>query len=229
MTEPAPISLEDELPVPRFAGHGNAVRDALEKVWSWHDDYGLLREMAADAVMARTTTGELLMTAPRLLQLVIDGQLPAADCSLIVETVSTGRWTKEHRTDLETLFDAWWLASLNLDDGEHASNDDGESFVPSVVLGVLAHYDLAPMVRWLLVWLDNLDGPGAVHLASFLLGFEPETQWADAAWKGREQQRDDVHGWARTEPVVYGLTMVGATHLEPDTLDRVLDYLIDPR
>jgi len=208
------------------SNHGDSVSEALAKIWGWHDDYGLIEHLAVDAVMARTTAGELLLTAPRLLQLTIDGQLAMPDAALVIETIGSGVWNKQQRADLEALFDAWWLESLNLDVGEHVQNELGEQLVPSVVLGLLAHYDPAPMVRWLLVWVDQLDGPGARHLASFLISAEPESNWADTAWDRREEKRQEVKGWARTDAVIYGLTMVGATHLEPDALSDVLDQLI---
>ena len=113
------------------------------------------------------------------------------------------------------LLDGWWYEVLQRLPGEHHG-----SFQPDDVLGLLARSG-APMIRWLHVWLDELDGPGAVHLAEAVIG-----GLSGPSWHGLDDERGQVLAWARTETVVNGLALIGATHLDGDTFSQVMDVLI---
>ena len=46
------------------------------------------------------------------------------------------------------------------------------------------------------------------------------------AGAGRSDERRQVIAWTRTETVINGLTLIGATHIDGATMSRVLDVLI---
>lgn len=233
--------------------HGNRLRDALAALWdSMADDYGLLPDLAADAVLARADRGELVAATPRLLELLVGGTLPIDQACQIAVRLGTHDWTSRQRACVEETLDSWWQETLMREPGEHDF-----PYTPDVVLGVLAGYD-APMIRWFEPWLAELDGPGASHLAAIVLGRpvherdgdRPSDEaaipsgssgreipaWAQTppspvtpdgpAWHGKQDQATQVIAWAKTETVVSGLALIGATHLEPDVMSDLLDRLI---
>ena len=187
-------------------------------VASWRvlaDDYGLFPELAFDAVIARADRGELAAATPRLLELTVDHRLTVEEAASVTERLGRHRWSSKRLAAIEEVLDAWWLETLMRSPGEHPA-----PFTPEVVLGVLVGYR-APMVRWLEPWLAELDGPGAAHLATVVVhGLD------GPAWAGKRDQAQQVLGWARTETVINGLTLIGATHLEDGVLGDVLDRLI---
>ena len=77
------------------------------------------------------------------------------------------------------------------------------------------------MVRWLGPWLDALDGPAARHLARFVIDGP-----TDPGWEASEDHAGQVLAWARTEPVLFGLTLVGGVHLDDGMLGEALDVLL---
>lgn len=194
----------------------NRLRDAMAAAWAtMADDYGLFPGLSIDAVLARADRGELVTAAPRMLQLLIELDLPVVSAAEVTDRLGRGTWSPIQRTVVEEVLDAWWLETLMLEPGEH-----GPVYTPDVVLGVLAGYG-APLVRWLEPWLAQLDGPGALHLASVVLhGLD------GPAWDGKADAASQVLGWTRTETVINGLTLIGGTHLEAGTLSDVLDRLI---
>ena len=194
----------------------NRLTSAMADLWDlMADDYGLFPGLAFDAAMARASRGELVAATPRLMALLVDQQLSVEDSAALVADLGNHRWSGRRRAALEEVFDAWWQETLLLEPGEHQP-----PFTPDVVLGVLVGYG-APMVRWLDPWLSELDGPGAVHLASVVLG-----GLGGPAWHGKADQAGQVIGWARTETVINGLALIGCTHLEDQVLSDVLDRLI---
>lgn len=187
--------------------------DGLWKVMA--DDYGLFPRLPLDAVLARADRGELAAATPRLLELLVEHRLAIEDGAAIAIRLGDQPWPSARRQAIEEVLDAWWLETLMRDPGEHQP-----PYTPDGVLGVLAGYD-APLVRWLEPWLDELDGPGAVHLAAVVLdGLD------GPAWHGKEDEAAQVMGWARTETVINGLTLIGGTHLDHGVLSDVLDRLI---
>ncbi len=202
-------------------GHGRSVelRRALDRVWEvMADDYGLLPDLAFDAVMARADRGELEAATPRLLELTVGHQLAPAEAGMVVDRLGRHQFSSPKRSAVEATLDGWWAETLALEPGSHPAPYD-----PGMVLGVLASYQ-ATMTRWLAPWLFALDGPAASHLAKVVLG-GPDGL-SGPAWEGKHDQAQQVLGWARTEAVVNGMVVVGGVHLAADQLSDVLDRLI---
>lgn len=206
-------------------GRSDRLDGALERLWAvMADDYGLLPGLDLDAVLARADRGELEAATPRLVELVVGHGLAVADAAAVVSRFGQHPWSPTGRAAVGEALDAWWLETLKRRPGEHP-----EPYRPAVVLGILVGYR-APMVRWLQPWFDELDGPGAVHLAAVILGGRDAAEGLDGlsgpAWAGKEDEARQVLGWARTEPVVNGLTVVGGVHLDAGVLGAVLDRLV---
>ncbi len=191
---------------------------ALKVAWDeLGDRESLMPDLDADAVVARADTGELTAAAPRLLELAVSGQAGRDGAHglirrlrpLLVERGS------ERKVVIDVL-DAWWHTTLALDEAE-----PGRDTPPaSAVLGALAQTD-EPLVRWLEPWLADLDGPSARHLAALVLdGLRGE------AWDAVPDKREQVLAWAASEPVVFGLTLVGGVHLAEGELSDVFDRLL---
>jgi hypothetical protein len=201
-------------------GHSPRLADALTRLWAtMADDYGLVPDLAFDALMARTRFGEgddVARCMPRLVNLMVDYDLSVAESIEVITLLSTHTWGRFERNLLVEMLDAWWYEVLNRDPGEHHRN-----YQPDDVLGLLSRTE-ARMVRWLHVWLAEIDGPAAVHLASALLdGLD------GPAWDGQDDARGQVLAWARSETVVNGLALIGTTHIDSDVMSRVLDRLLD--
>lgn len=204
---------------PTEPGRSRRLTDAVARLWAtMADDYGLLPDLDLDALLARADRGELEAATPRLVELVVGHGLPVGDAAAIVARFGAHPWTPEHRVALGEALDAWWWETLLRPVGEHP-----EPWRPETVLGVLVGFG-APLVRWLHPWLDQLDGPGAPHLATLVVG-GPDGL-SGPAWAGKEDEARQVLGWTRTEPVVNGLTLVGGVHLDDGVLGAVLDRLI---
>lgn len=200
-------------------GRSRRLGDALARLWAtMADDYGLLPTLEVDAVLARAVRGDLEAATPRLVELLVGHGLPVADAAAIVGRLGAHRWAPERGVVVGGALDAWWWETLVRPVGEHP-----DPYRPETVLGVLVGFR-APMVRWLHPWLDLLDGPGAAHLASLVIG-GPDGL-SGPAWVGKEDEARQVLGWTRTEPVVNGLTLIGGVHLDDGVLGDVLDRLI---
>ncbi len=227
-------------PVVRI-GHSARLDQAMAAIWAWFDDYGILKSLAADAVLARARRGELMLGTPRLLQLLVDDALSVTDATLVARSLAEGPWEPAQRAQIDEVLDAWWYESLNLDVGEHRTNQLGQRFIPAVALGILAQYSnhvagphSTPMIRWLDVWMAALDGPAAIHLATAIVATPEEQQWAVEAWHGQADARQQFLAWARSEPILNGLTLIGGTHItlhavsdpEAPALGDVLDELL---
>lgn len=201
-------------------GRSRRLTEAIDRLWAtMADDYGLLPDLALDAVVARADRGELEAATPRLIELTVGHHLPVADAAGVVDRLGRHRWDTAGRAVVTEALDAWWLETLKRSPAEQAA-----PYRTEVVLGVLVGFG-APMVRWLGPWLDELDGPGAAHLARVVLG-GPDGLVGGPAWDGKADQARQVLGWARTETVINGLTLIGGVHLDDGVLDRVLDRLI---
>lgn len=204
---------------PTPLGPSRHLTEAVEALWAtMADDYGLLPDLAVDALLARADRGELAAATPRLIELLVGEELAVEDGAAVVARLGDHEWAAGQREAVTAALDAWWLQTLKRPASEH-----GEHYPAGVVLGVLVGFG-APMVRWLGPWLDELDGPGAVHLASVVVA-GPEGL-SGPAWAGKADEANQVHGWARTETVVHGLTLIGGVHLDDGVLDQVLDRLI---
>ncbi len=214
------MDLDELLTVwPAPVGRSRRLTDAIEALWvTMADDYGLLPDLAVDAVLARADRGELAIASPRLIELVVGHELAVGDAAAVVERLGPHRWSGSERALVTEALDAWWLETL-----KRQPDEQDERYPTGVVLGVLVGFG-APMVRWLGPWLDELDGPGATHLATVILG-GPDGL-AGPAWVDKGDEAGQVLAWARTETVINGLALVGGTHLDDGVLDRVLDRLI---
>lgn len=175
----------------------------------------LFPDLPLDATLARARAGEWRHATPRLLDLITTerGVDDVAPWSVIDELVASGfgAWPRSDQVVVEAVFDAWWEATLAF----HPSTVPVES-----VLGTLVHTRL-PLIRWLEPWVADLDGAPVEHLAELLEG-----RLQSPVWTGFEDERGQVIGWARTEAVIYGITLVGGVHLGPERLSSVLDLLL---
>ena len=207
----------NDLPAPE---QSHRLGQAVERLWAiMGDDYGLLPSLAVDALLARADRGELVLASPRLLALTVGHELEVADAAGIVGRIGRHPWSdRDQAAAVIEVLDAWWLETLRREPGEHPA-----PYRPEIILGVLVGFG-APMVRWLGPWLDEFDGPGAAHLAATVLG-GPDGL-SGPAWHGKDDEARQVLAWARTEPVVTGLTLVGGVHLDAGVLGDVLDRLI---
>ncbi len=200
-------------------GRSRRLTDAIEALWAMMaDDYGLLPDLAVDAVLARADRGELVLASPRLIELTVGHELTVAEAAAVVGRLGPHPWSAAERAAVTEALDAWWLETL-----KRQPEEQDERYPTGVVLGVLVGFG-APMVRWLGPWLEELDGPGASHLAEVILG-GPDGL-AGPAWADKTDEANQVLAWARTETVINGLALVGGTHLADGVLDRVLDRLI---
>jgi hypothetical protein len=199
-----------------LAGRSIGVRNGLQQAWQiLSSDYGLLPDLALDAVLARADRGELATATPRLLELMVGEQLSVVSAVDVMVRLGGGSWSDGQRRAIEDVLDAWWLETLMASPGEHR-----QPLTPDTVLGILVSYG-APMVRWFEPWLAELDGPGAAHLATMVIdGVD------GPAWEGKADEASQVLGWARSDTVLNGLVLIGGTHLDDGVLGEVLDRLV---
>lgn len=193
----------------------SALQVAIDELWAaLGDRTGLLPSLPDDAVMARARAGEAKGALPRLLELAVTGGLERVTLTEPFDLLGELAWTSwpaRERKAVEGLLDTWWEWTRTAVEPEIA---------PGVVLACLCRVGV-PQVRWLGPWLDDLDGPMARHLAQIVTEQLPEPEWA-----GIEDQRSQILGWVRTEPVIIGLTVVGGVHLEADHLSAALDHML---
>ncbi len=176
-------------------------------------DLVLVDELAADAALAVART-DLEASLARLFELVSADELGDRHAYEVFDLIGEAGWLEWDMPAVQAITawaDAWWLTCL-MTEPEFANAGD--------VLGQLTHLGL-PMVKWLSVWLDSLDGTGAQHLANFLIDGS-----SHAGWDGRSDERRQVLAWARSEAVVNGFMMIGAIHLEPGQMAMILDRTI---
>jgi hypothetical protein len=201
-------------------GHSPRLTAALSALWTtMADDYGLLPDLAFDAVMSRARSdepGETARCLPRLVNLMVDGELPIPEAVEVIALLEQDIWTVRQRDLAVEVLDAWWFETLLRHPGEHPPHHQ-----PDDVLGLLSRTRFR-MVRWLQVWLLELDGPPAVHLASAI-----DSGLNGPAWDGQDDARNQVLAWARTETIVNGLALIGTTHVESALMSRVLDRLVE--
>lgn len=233
----------------------------LAEVWDCFSpggktSYGLLVELPFDAVMVRARGGEAVACTPRLLELVVGHDLSVIEARDVMNLVGALAGTADDDGDssaetlvpkqalaVQNLLAAWWEQSLRRDGGETVSG-----YPPVVVLGLVARWP-GPMNRWLGPWLERFDGPAARHLVDAVAAVAlaspaspdaPVSEQADwvvvgplvtEAWRSQDDRRGQLLAWAKTETVVNGLVLVGATHLQsghyPKLLDDVLDVLLE--
>lgn len=188
---------------------------AIDRLWAvFGDRTSLFSVLDSDAVLARAHAGETRGALPRLMELVVADALSPADRMEAFDLFSSGElspWSRSDRAAIEGFADTWWRFTLRT-----------EEPTPPVdlVLACLVRLDV-PMIRWLSPWLDELDGPAAHHLARTVIDGLDDPGWAD-----RTDERDQILGWARTEPVIIGLTLVGGVHLDDGELGRALDRML---
>lgn len=176
-------------------------------------DRVLVHELAADAALA-VATSDLEASLARLFELVALDELEDRNAYEVFDLLNQADWLEWDMPAVQAITgwaDAWWLTVLK---------SEPELISAGAVLGHLTHLGL-PMVKWLRVWLDELDGPGARHLASFLIDGSDHD-----GWNGRSDERRQVLAWARSETVVNGLMMIGAAHLAPGQMAMILDKVI---
>lgn len=193
----------------------SAFTEAIDLVWEeLGDRSSLFPSLPDDAVMARAQAGEAKEATPRLLELAMTDELEHMSIvepfELLAE-VQWRRWPDSERRAVEALLDTWWTWTRTAIDPVVS---------PGRVLACLCRTGI-PQIRWLAPWLEDLDGPPARHLAEVITSQLPETEW-----QGADDQREQVLGWSRTEPVIIGLTIVGGVHLDEGQLSEALDLML---
>ncbi len=191
------------------------VQDALVVLKAeFVSDSRLMGELAADAVFARAAAGELAGCVARLLELVTTNELGGRHTYEVFDLLAAGSWQGWDIPAVRSIAcwaDAWWKTGLAEFPGEQRAIDR---------LGDLAHLAL-PMGRWLSVWLEEFDGPGAQHLADFIVHGS-----SYSAWEGYEDQLQQAVSWTQSDSVVTGITMIAGVHFEPGQMASVLDRVI---
>ncbi len=175
----------------------------------------LLDQLAMDAALARAAAGEMELVVPRLARLLVGGGATIPEAVEATVRLGAYGWDTSGRQLIDEVLEAWWEQVLHLGPGEHSPG-----FGPADALGILADYEDS-MVRWFDPWLTALDGAGAVHLVDMVVD-----GLGGPAWDGKADKAAQVLGWARTEPVVTGLTMIGGVHVDPERFSVALDRLI---
>lgn len=176
-------------------------------------DRALSGELAADVLLALATT-DLDDVLVDLLTLATDGQLEDRYAFEIFDLLRDTSWIEWDMPAVQAIVrwaDAWWLTALRM---------LPELADAGAALGQLVHLDLG-MVKWLRVWLDELDGYGAQHLANFLIEGSDHP-----GWNGYDDERAQVRAWAQSETVVNGFTMIGGVHLEEGRMTKVLEEIV---
>ncbi len=211
------------------------------------EGYGLLPELAFDAVLARARSGEAVICTPRLLEMMATHRLSVVEAVQVMDTVTDAgtEMSSDQRLAVQQTLECWWLQAL-----QREAVEQSPGFPPAVVLGLVARW-ADPMTRWLRSWLAHLDGPGSQYLVDTIAVLEladadttsnvpaaesmPTWQlvaplvWQ--AWSGLDDKRGQLLAWARTETVVNGLVLIGATHLNSghyhELFSDVLDVLLE--
>lgn len=191
-----------------------AVAEALYAVRrSFGEPQGLISGLPADATWARARAGELTECIPRLLELWAAADLdpvPAQEVLLHLAH-NWSQFPPAGQRSIESLADALWKQALTTHPSEPSADE---------LLGQLIHLRL-PMVRWLEPWLGLLDGPGAPQLADSILRHTETDAWAAAP-----DARSQLESWARSEPVVMGIAVVGGVHLDEGDFGALMDRLV---
>lgn len=193
----------------------SALQVAIDRLWAALGDRdGLMPSLPDDAVMARARGGEAKAAMPRLMELLVADELTHIEITEpfdLLRESEWGSWPDEQRGAVQSFLDTWWEWTRTALEPETP---------PGLVLACLSRLEVSH-VRWLGPWLDDLDGSSARHLAQIVIEQLPEPEW-----EGHEDARSQILGWARTEPVIIGLTVVGGIHLDDGQLGAALDQML---
>ncbi len=176
-------------------------------------DRALSGELGSDALFALAST-DIESVLVDLLTLAGDGLLGDRYAYEIFDLLNDAGWADWDMPAVQAIVrwaDAFWLTALRM----MPENADA-----GAALGQLVHLDLG-MVKWLAVWLDELDGYGAEHLANFLIEGSDHP-----GWDGYEDERAQVRTWAQSDTVINGFTMIGGVHLPAGRMEQVLDEIV---
>jgi hypothetical protein len=200
--------------------------DRLEQ--RWLPRTSLVVALEGDALLAwigaavdRGDDDAVRAAVPRLLRLAMADRLTPVPIWHALGTLHDAGWQRWSRADQDLVvgvLDSWWVATLI-----------GHPSRPDVHEVLVAQTAARGAVRPLLDrWLTELDGPGAIHLAELVRDdVDPVAgTLVHPGWGERPGAAREVVAWARSEPVVLGLTLVGGVHLEPGLLSEALDRLL---
>lgn len=191
------------------------LRAAIERSWDqWGDRASLMGDLSFEAAMSRADHGELHAALPRLWELAVPRTAPAEWGAAIADRLTAAGWSQWPSPDrhiVNAVIDAWWESELVLEPAVRAAHD---------VLAGLVRSE-RPLIGFQQRWLNEFDGPGARHLARMVIDGLSSPLWANQA-----DRQGQMLSWARSEPVVIGLTVVGGIHLEPGELSAALDVLL---
>lgn len=194
----------------------------------WTPARGLVPALGPDALLSwidaaadRGDAEAVRAAVPRLLQLAVADQLapvPTWEALAHLERAGWRDWPLAHRALVTEVLDGWWRATLI----GHPSRPGAHEVL---VAQAAARREVRPLLDR---WLDELDGAGAIHLAEVVRhDLDPTSGLlVHPGWAGLEDLSGQVVAWARSEPVIVGLTLIGGSHLDGDDLGQALDRLI---
>lgn len=168
----------------------------------------LADDVEIPTLLALADAGELAAVTAPLLEALIGGRVAATDRGPVLarwRTTDLFRWDA-----VIDVADAWWTEARWAEPTTPAHH----------LLADLCHLG-EPMTRWLQPWLDDLDGEPARHLAAAVV-----SDWAAPGFAGLADEQQQCRSWAASEPVVFGLTLVGGVHLDDGLLGEVFDRLV---
>ena len=203
-------------------GVNKPIGEALDEIRTLVDSRNALLDLLdADAILARVDQAasadavvEFVNSLPRLLELLVTDDLGAVRPWEITRRFPGQGWLEWSpllRAAVATVFDQWWLTVLSAHPSRPPVGD---------VLATLVALEL-PLSRWLHPLLHSLDGPGARHLLDIVMG-----ELEGDGWEEHDDERQQILAWCRTEPVVMGVTLVGAVHLDEGRFGDLLDALL---
>lgn len=194
----------------------------------WTPPRSLVPALAPDALLSwidaasdRGDADAVRAAVPRLLELAVAdglGPVPTWRALAHLERAGWRHWPLGHRAAVEEVLDGWWRATLI----GHPSRPGAHEVL---VAQAVARRQVRPLLD---IWLGELDGAGAIHLAELVChDLDPVSGLlVHPGWAGLEDLSGQVVAWARSEPVIVGLTLIGGSHLDRDLLSDALDRLI---
>jgi hypothetical protein len=194
----------------------------------WTPSTSLVPALAPDALVSwidaaadRGDDEAVRAAVPRLLQLAVADQLdpiPTWEALGHLDRAGWRDWPLAQRAAVEEVLDGWWRATLI----GHPSRPDAHEVL---VAQAVVRRQVRPLLD---LWLAELDGSGAIHLAEVVRDdLDPGAgELVHAGWAGLEDLSAQVVAWARSEAVIVGLTLVGGPHLDRELLSDALDQLI---
>ncbi len=187
----------------------------FQPLWdAFGTEFGLLPELALDAVLARYRQGEPACI-PRIIELVCSRSVTVTESAAALRVLDLEPLSSTQRRMVESVLDRWWLLALSVPNENGGVTD---------TLGILAGFG-ASVQRWLHVWLENFDGLGASLFVEAVLGYNDDLP-ASGAWLDKQDEWTQFRQWCRSEPTVMGFTLLGGSHVRDSEMTAVLELIV---